>query len=154
MQRGSSDLSQVISLLKAADQGKRDQAVIILGEIDFGEAGQTILDAIHKSDVSAARSIIHTVGQSKNPGKARVLSSALHRHRFELRGAAAEELGRVNDPVAVPSLVQLLKHEENPGVKMTAFWAVEKITGERFSRDKERLLAWYERNKQRFESRP
>jgi HEAT repeat protein len=95
-------------------------------------------------DAELLAEIANLVGRAPRPldeELLRPIEDALEEDDVRVLRAAALALGHAEHTGVLPTLIQLLEHE-NRGVSTAAEWALEAITGLRFHADAQRWRAW------------
>jgi HEAT repeat protein len=124
--RDASLVQAFIHALKGVTPKRVARAALTLGEAGFSNAGPYFVAAFERKDKAYSAAMARALGLLAEDGALEPLSRALDEDFVPVE--AAEALGRLNDPKAVPALLRALKHKKD-GVRSVAAYALGCLGG-------------------------
>jgi Type II secretion system (T2SS), protein E, N-terminal domain/HEAT repeats/PBS lyase HEAT-like repeat len=147
---GKTALGPLLARLNDASVEVRYYATLAVGELKAPEAAKALGLRLLDSDTGVRAVAIQGLARFGDGTELRVLMESL---RGELPGPdplrqeyAAEALGALRDPQAVPRLIELVKHPD-ASVVLAARHALTEITKQDFGTSRWRWRSWWERHR-------
>lgn len=138
---GKPAVTALITTLGDEDPVVRKYSAVVLGEIRDPQAVRPLIAVLKKTGEE-----LEKIEEEKitRPG-----IQSIKENLSKLRLAAAKALGQLKDPRAVETLIDALQYEK-PTVHPVMVWALQRITGEKFGKDRAEWRTWWQENKKRF----
>jgi HEAT repeat protein len=124
--RDASLVQAFIHALRGVTPKRVARAALTLGEAGFSNAGPYFVAAFERKDKAYSAAMARALGLLAEGRALEPLSRALDEDFVPAE--AAEALGRLNDPKAVPALLRALKHKRD-GVRSVAAYALGCLGG-------------------------
>ena len=123
------------------------EAMVALARLKNPETTQALLGLFERPDVRAQtlHLVFWTLGEMKDPAAVPGLLIQLRAGDVDRARRAAEALGSIGNRSAVRPLIEQLAHPD-AGVVDMVVWALEKITGQTFEKDRAQWESWLEQN--------
>lgn len=136
------DVTDQLARLMISAQEKAPYAITIarLGE---PEGRRALLDLTREESEGSIRAALQGLAIYANPEDGEVGRRLLLENSDSLKKDACAFLGQIKYLAAAPDLIELLSHPE-PAVSRDAYWSLQQISGQRYARDPQLWLQWWE----------
>lgn len=124
-----------------SDKYVRRRAVLSISNIKDHRVTECLISCLNDSSYYIRKTAVIALGKTRGvPACSALIDLLKNDRKWDLRAAAAEALGEINDPCAVEALKTSSLKDSHPYVRDVSADSIKKITGDSYGRYRRKLL--------------